>query len=98
MKARFTLLVPALACAAALAVPARSADAPAPAAGFIDGPGKAQTEAACSGCHAPGVTTGKRLGADEWAVVVDQMIGRGAKVSDADYDVIVDYLARNYGT
>ena len=41
--------------------------------------------------------TGKRYSADKWAETVDHMVDKGAKVSDADYDTIVDYLARNYG-
>jgi (2Fe-2S) ferredoxin len=55
------------------------------------------TAAACGACHSPSLITGKKLDADAWAQMVDQMIGRGAPVEDKDYDTIVDYLARNYG-
>ena len=64
---------------------------------FAPGPGQAQTVAACAACHAPAVVTGKHYSEDKWAEVVDQMVNKGAKVSDADYDTIVAYLARSYG-
>jgi mono/diheme cytochrome c family protein len=61
------------------------------------GAGQAEVQAACAACHPPAIVASKRYDADKWAEVVDQMIGKGAKVSDADYDVIVAYLARTYG-
>ncbi len=68
------------------------------AAPFVAGEGQAQTTAACAACHAPAIITGKRYSAEKWGAVVDQMIDKGAKVNDADYDTIVAYLAKNYGT
>ena len=83
-----------LLCAAlGLAAPALAANAP----GFPEGPGVATVQAACAACHPAAVVASKRYSADKWAEVVDQMIGKGAKVSDADYDVIVGYLAKTYG-
>jgi mono/diheme cytochrome c family protein len=64
---------------------------------FPTGAGQAEVQAACAACHPPAIVASKRYDADKWAEVVDQMIGKGAKVSDADYDVIVAYLARTYG-
>ncbi|MEY2927347.1 MAG: hypothetical protein RL367_1824 [Pseudomonadota bacterium] len=61
------------------------------------GPGQALVQAKCGGCHQLSVVAGKRQDADHWAATVDQMISRGAKVPDADYDVVVDYLAKNFG-
>lgn len=66
-------------------------------AAFAPGPGREETAAACGACHAPSLITGKKLNAEAWAQTVDQMIGRGAQVADKDYDVIVEYLAHNYG-
>lgn len=66
-------------------------------AAFAPGPGREVTAAACGSCHSPSLITGKKLDADGWALMVDQMIGRGAPVEDKDYDAIVDYLAHNYG-
>jgi hypothetical protein len=67
-----------------------------PANEFPAGPGQAEVNAACAPCHAITVVTGARKSAAEWAGTVDAMITRGAPVADADYDVIVDYLARNF--
>lgn len=66
-------------------------------AAFAPDHGREQTAASCGLCHAPAMITGKHYTADKWAETVDHMVDKGAKVSDADYDTIVDYLARNYG-
>jgi mono/diheme cytochrome c family protein len=66
-------------------------------ASFPAGEGQAVVQANCAACHPPAIVASKRYDADKWAEVVDQMISKGAKVSDADYDVIVGYLAKNYG-
>ena len=63
---------------------------------FPPGPGQAEVQAACGPCHAITVVTSARKTEAEWASAVDAMITRGAPVADADYDVIVDYLARNF--
>jgi len=67
-------------------------------AAFAPDAGRSETAAACGMCHAPAMVTGKHFTAEKWAEVVDQMTDKGAKVRDQDYDTIVDYLARNYGT
>lgn len=80
---------------------AQSASEPAPQsagdATFAPGEGQAQTATACAACHPATIVTGKRFSEEKWSEVVDQMIDKGAKVSDADYEVIVAYLARTYG-
>ena len=84
--------------AAALAGTAALAQAPAAhPAPLPEGAGKAQVEAACAGCHDMSVVTAKHYSAAKWDDVVQQMVSRGAPVSDADYDAVVDYLAKNYG-
>jgi len=62
---------------------------------FPPGPGQREVQAACGPCHAITVVTNARKSEAEWASTVDAMITRGALVADADYDAIVDYLARN---
>jgi mono/diheme cytochrome c family protein len=79
--------------AAAVAANATSAEAPNE---FPAGPGQSEVQAACGPCHAITVVTSARKSEAEWAGTVDAMITRGAPVADADYDVIVDYLARNF--
>ncbi|WP_213804716.1 hypothetical protein [Granulicella sp. dw_53] len=62
-----------------------------------DGPGKAVIQKACVGCHNLKVITSKHATHDEWAAIVDQMVSRGAEVSDSDVPVVVQYLADHYG-
>ncbi len=61
------------------------------------GAGQAIVQAKCSGCHLLNIAVSKRQDADQWAISVDQMISRGATVTDAEYDPLVDYLAKNFG-
>lgn len=86
-----------LALGSAPLVHAQASSDPASAATFAPGEGQAQTVAACAACHPATIVTGKRFSEEKWSEVVDQMIDKGAKVSDADYDAIVGYLARTYG-
>lgn len=64
---------------------------------FAPGAGVDMVRSRCSACHAATMITTRRLSARQWGAVVDQMIAKGAQVSDADYDVIVAYLAQTYG-
>ena len=80
-----------------LALLLMAAPAAAQAPAFPAGEGQATVQAACAACHPPAIVASKHYSADKWAEVVDQMVGKGAKVSDADYDVIVNYLAKTYG-
>ena len=81
------------AAALASAGPALAQDAPLP-----DGPGKQQIMTACTACHAITQVTSQRRSPASWADTVDQMISRGAEVSEADYPVVVAYLSKHYGT
>ena len=58
---------------------------------------KALVERTCSKCHSLTSTLKQRNTADTWSAIVDDMIGRGAEGSDADFEKIVKYLAKNYG-
>lgn len=51
----------------------------------------------CTACHDAGLIVGKRQTAAQWSDTVREMIGNGAQVAPADFDRIVDYLARNFG-
>ena len=80
------LLAAAVACSAGAEAPSE----------FPPGRGQSEVQAACGPCHAITVVTSARKAEAEWASTVDAMITRGAPVADADYDVIVEYLARNF--
>ena len=72
-------------------------DAPAPSGeGLPDGPGKDVTVRACGLCHDPKRAASVRLTRDGWAAVIDGMIARGAKISEADHPVVLDYLATHF--
>ena len=87
-----TVLGAGVAAGAFLAFPALGQDM------LPDGPGKAETTAACSGCHGLGQIVGEHRDAATWATTVTSMINNGAPVADADFDKIVNYLATNFGT
>jgi hypothetical protein len=61
-----------------------------------DGPGKTQVIEACSSCHAITQVTSQARSITLWAEIVEQMIARGAPVSDDDYPVIVKYLGKYF--
>jgi competence protein ComEA len=63
-----------------------------------DGPGKDVTVRICGACHDAGVVAQYHNSKDDWQPVVDDMRGRGADGSDADFKLIVDYLGRYFGT
>ena len=62
-----------------------------------DGPGKAETVAACSGCHGIGQIMGQHHDAAQWSGIVTTMINNGAPVADADFNKVVSYLAAHFG-
>ena len=62
-----------------------------------DAPLKTLFEHACSQCHATDKVIRSHNTRERWDEIVNEMIGRGAEISDADADKIVDYLARHYG-
>src|SRR5580704_7331348 len=64
-----------------------------------DGPGKDIVIKKCIRCHDVRQTT-IRPGSgspDEWEQVVERMMSRGADLSDDEIDLVVQYLATNYG-
>jgi hypothetical protein len=58
---------------------------------------KPVVEKTCSSCHVFSQVSAQRKTAEQWATIVDQMIGFGAPVSDEEYPKFVDYLAKTYG-
>jgi mono/diheme cytochrome c family protein len=67
---------------------------PSPAGSLPEGPNREVTQRVCSGCHSVQIFAGRGMTREQWAGVVSSMIGRGAKMSDEEYDQIVAYLAR----
>jgi mono/diheme cytochrome c family protein len=61
-----------------------------------DAPGKATYLRACGTCHAAEMVLGRALNRDQWSTVVADMITKGAKISEDDFPVVLDYLAQNF--
>jgi len=49
------------------------------------------------GCHSLDVVTSQRMSRADWNAVVQNMIARGAKASDAEASAIVEYLGKTLG-
>jgi competence protein ComEA len=64
--------------------------------GMPDGPGKEQTVKACGTCHETRRAASVRLTPEGWAAVIDGMMKRGAKVSDEEFPIILDYLSTHF--
>ena len=47
----------------------------------------------CSGCHSVQMFSGRRMSRQQWGATVSNMIGRGAKINDDEFDQIVSYLS-----
>jgi mono/diheme cytochrome c family protein len=62
------------------------------------GQGKEIVQRSCVSCHALKVVTAKRASKEQWSALVDQMISRGADLNDDEVEIVVDYLAKNFGT
>lgn len=63
----------------------------------VAGDGAARMERICSSCHAVQLVTAKHRSREEWAAVVDQMVVRGARGTEAELQQIIDFLATSYG-
>ena len=63
-----------------------------------DGPGRDITQKVCGAtCHGPDIIMGSGRTRDQWTSVVNQMVARGAKATDAELVQIADYLASRLG-
>jgi len=71
-----------------------SAASPTQAQASFDGPTLLQQS--CAGCHSLDRITNSHFTADQWAQVVDQMIGMGASLTTDERNFLVNYLAQTY--
>jgi len=72
--------------------------APAPDTSALpEGAGRELVARACSQCHSLQVVVGLRLTRKQWEAKIDQMLAKGAKLSDDEIDLAADYLAGNFG-
>jgi competence protein ComEA len=64
--------------------------------GLPDGPGKDETVKACAPCHEARRAASVRLTREGWAAVIEGMRQRGAKISDEEFPVVLDYLSTHF--
>jgi competence protein ComEA len=62
-----------------------------------EAPAKKTVETVCATCHEIGTAIGVRQTKAGWNAVIDAMANRGARATDAEFDAIVDYLAKFFG-
>src|SRR5262245_19403240 len=63
-----------------------------------DGPGKQILQNACTSCHGLDGVVRLKLDKAGWEGVVASMVSNGAQVEQKDFPVLIDYLAKNFGT
>src|SRR5579871_3383215 len=81
----------------AFALPQPGATAPT-APLFQSNHGHLEVQRICGECHAFEVVTRQRHTRSQWEAVIESMISKGARVSDADFDVVADYLTAHFGS
>lgn len=61
-----------------------------------DGPGRAEIEKLCKGCHEMARSISLRQDRDGWSHTFTKMTAFGMKATDQETNVALDYLAKNY--
>ncbi len=59
--------------------------------------GAALLEARCSTCHSTAKAAQARKTLEEWTQTVTRMIGKGARLTDSEKGMLIEYLTRTYG-
>jgi competence protein ComEA len=65
--------------------------------GLPEGEGRNIVQNVCGSCHDADIVAGQKHTKEGWQGVVDEMVARGASVSDDEAKVIVTYLTKNFG-
>lgn len=61
-----------------------------------EGPGKAEVERLCKGCHEVARSVSKRQDKDAWHETMTKMTALGMRAKHEEIAIMVDYLAKNY--
>jgi mono/diheme cytochrome c family protein len=71
----------------------------APLAGFAQTAAEAREtfQRVCGACHSVQTVTSQRRSRAQWQESINSMITRGAKATDEEFSLILDYLAAQYG-
>jgi hypothetical protein len=62
-----------------------------------DGPGRKLVGEICGFCHSAARIKDHAYTREEWSSVIKGMISEGAPVTDEEFSLILDYLAKNFG-
>jgi len=54
-------------------------------------------ERRCSDCHGLDTVAASRYSQEQWAAELDDMIAKGAKVSDSEFETMLQYLVKHFG-
>jgi hypothetical protein len=54
-------------------------------------------EQVCGQCHSFDVVTRSHRSHKQWEAQIESMIAKGARISNAEFDAIADYLTTRYG-
>lgn len=63
--------------------------------GLPNAPGRDTVERICGACHSPTMVLGHGMTREQWSNTVQNMIARGAKGTPAEFNQVIDYLAKN---
>jgi len=58
--------------------------------------GKSLLEERCTGCHDLGRVERAGKTEEEWKATVERMVGKGAQLSQAEQELVMQYLAETY--
>ncbi len=61
------------------------------------GEGRELVVRTCAQCHSLDTVLRSRLTRKQWEARIDQMVAKGAKLTDDEIDTVAAYLARNFG-
>lgn len=76
---------------------AQEAKAPPSDPNLPEGAGKKVVEKVCTKCHDAEGFSHSRNSRQRWENIVDEMVSRGAEATDAEIELIVDYLVNYLG-
>ncbi len=61
-----------------------------------DGPGKAELQKLCAGCHELEKSFSLKQDQDGWQRTMEKMVSFGMKSTEQEYKAVLEYLIRNY--
>jgi cytochrome c5 len=82
---------------AAPAAAAGGAKSAADEAGLAAGEGRDIVAAQCTACHDAENIKGSKKSKEEWSEILNSMVSYGAKLTNAEFSTVMEYLAKAYG-